>query len=240
MIPVLLLAAVTVTFQPAKPTIGDPIALQFPGAVRLDESPQYEIVSQQGNRAVVRTFRARPIEIHGTLEGAPFRDLLIPIHSVLKGNDKLDPAPLEPPHAVPYPREPWYWLGGALLVAAAIWTLVALLAKRRARKAAEPPLTPLEQFRRSVLALQPTSPMPWAQLADATRAYLAMGDELTTTQLLQRVTVGREIVAEILRQGDYEKFSPWGAPQGDFETLRAKALELPALFEPPTVEEQAA
>jgi hypothetical protein len=237
MIPLLLFAAVTATFNPAKPTVGDPIAIQFQGPVQLDPSPQYEIVSQQGNRAVVRTFRARPIEVHGRVSGVPFRDLMIPIRSVLKPDDKLDPAPLEPPHPTPYPRLPFYLIGASALVAALIWGLLALLARRRASAVLAPPLTPLEQFRRSVLALSATTPMRWAQLADATRAYLALGDDLTTTQLLQRLTVGRDIVAEILRQGDYEKFSPWGAPEADFDALRARALELPALYEP---EEEAA
>lgn len=240
MIPLLLFAAVTATFSPAKPTIGDPVTIQFQGPVRLDQSPQYEIISQQGSRAVVRTFRARPIEVHGQVSGVPFRNLTIPIQSVLKPDDKLDPAPLEPPHPTPYPRLPFYLIGAAALTAAAIWTLVAMLARRRAAAVLAPPLTPVEQFRRSVLALNATTPMRWAQLADATRAYLALGDDLTTTQLLQRLTVGREIVAEILRQGDHEKFSPWGAPEADFDAVRARALELPALYEPQPEEAVAA
>lgn len=240
MIPALLFAAVTATFSPSKPTIGDPITIQFQGPVRLDQSPQYEIVSQQGTRAVVRTFRARPIEVHGTVSGVPFRDLLIPIHSVLKPGDKLDPAPLEPPHPTPWPRLPFVMIAAAGLVAALVWTLVAILARRRTAAAHAPPLTPVEAFRRSVLALHATTPMRWAQLADATRAYLALGDDLTTTQLLQRLDVGRDIVAEILRLGDYEKFSPWGAPEADFDAVRAKALQLPALYEPQPEEQAAA
>jgi hypothetical protein len=240
MIPLLLFAAVTATFSPSKPTIGDPITIQFQGPVRLDQSPQYEIVSQQGSRAVVRTFRARPLEVHGTVNGVPFRDLTIPIQSVLRPDDKLDPAPLEPPHPTPWPRLPFYLIGAAALAAALVWTLVALLARRRANVVLAPPLTPLEQFRRSVLALSATTPMRWAQLADATRAYLALGDELTTTQLLQRLDVGKEIVGEILRQGDYEKFSPWGAPAADFDAVRAMALQLPALYEPQPEEQAAA
>ncbi|HEV7922863.1 MAG TPA: hypothetical protein VGR02_18920 [Thermoanaerobaculia bacterium] len=241
MIPLLLFAAVTATFSPSKPTIGDPVTIQFQGAVRLDQSPQYEIVSQQGTRAVVRTFRARPIELHGTVSGVPFRGLTIPIQSVLRPDDKLDPAPLEPPHPTPWPRLPFLLIGAAAFAAALIWTLVAVLARRRANAvAATPALTPIEQFRRSVLALHATTPMRWAQLADATRAYLALGDELTTTQLLQRLDAGRDIVAEILRQGDYEKFSPWGAPAADFEAVRAKALQLPALYEPQPEEQAAA
>ena len=240
MIPVLLFAAVTATFTPSKPTIGDPITIQFPGPVHLNDSPQYEIVSQQGRTAIVRTFRARPIELHGTVSGVPFRDVTIPIQSVLRPDDKLDPAPLEPPHPTPWPRLPFLLIGGAAIAAALVWTLVALLARRRAAVVHAPPLTPVEALRRSVLALSATTPMRWAQLADATRAYLALGDDLTTTQLLQRLDVGRDIVAEILRQGDYEKFSPWGAPQADFDALRAKALQLPALYEPEAEQEVAA
>jgi hypothetical protein len=33
-------------------------------------------------------------------------------------------------------------------------------------------------------------------------------------------------VATILRQGDLEKFSPWGARPSDFDPVAAEALEL--------------
>jgi hypothetical protein len=42
-------------------------------------------------------------------------------------------------------------------------------------------------------------------------------------------------VATILRQGDLEKFSPWGAAPADFEELASNALEIPSWAEPPVV-----
>ena len=37
---------------------------------------------------------------------------------------------------------------------------------------------------------------------------------------------GAPLIAEILRQGDLEKFSPWGPRPGDLRALRKRALEL--------------
>jgi hypothetical protein len=75
-------------------------------------------------------------------------------------------------------------------------------------------------------------PHRWAKLADATRLYLSslsphLGVELTTSQLLPRVDAQHvPVIAQILRQGDLEKFSPWGAPAADFDALALRALEL--------------
>ena len=91
--------------------------------------------------------------------------------------------------------------------------------------------------------------MRWANLADAVRAYLAavrpdLGAELTTSEVLARIETlageppavqpsgRRRYVATILRQGDFEKFSPWGAAQGDFDDALNRALEIPSWAEP--------
>ena len=78
-----------------------------------------------------------------------------------------------------------------------------------------------------------------AELADAMRFHLAttdprLGLELTTRELLARCD--DPTVAEILRQGDLEKFSPWGAAPGDFHALARRGLALI----PETVVEEAA
>jgi len=238
MIPTLLLAAtVTVTFRPAAPTVGDPIAVEFRAPARLDPSPQYEVVSQQGRSVVIRTFQPRPIELSGVAGEVRFRKLVIPVRSVLKPNDKLEPAPLKPPHAVPFARLPWMLIGIAALVAATLWAAAVALARRGMQAVAvAPPLPPLQRFRNTLLAMR-GGPPRWAELADATRDYLAaavpsLGEELTTSQLLQRLTTGHDVIAAVLHQGDFEKFSPWGAPAGDFDALVNAALELPELFEP--------
>lgn len=235
----LVLALVTATFQPTVPTVGDLVTIDFAAPVTLDPSPDYEIVSAQGRRVVVRTFTPRPFALSGTVGNVRFRNLIVPIHSVLKSNDDLKAAPLVPPRAVPYPRNAWIAIGIAAFLAAAAWTLVWWRSRVRIEKLV-PALPPDEQFRRTVSSLRAKPPAQrWAQLADATRAYLAatrpgLGSELTTSEVLRRTS--DPVVADILRQGDLEKFAPWGAGAMDFDAVAARALDLA----PEQAEEEAA
>ncbi|MCU1349288.1 MAG: hypothetical protein JWO56_2318 [Acidobacteria bacterium] len=225
-----LLLAVTATFHPARPTVGDPVTLEFRQPAALNPSPDYEIVSQSGNRIVIRTFRPGPLALSGRTGDVAFRNLAVPVTSVLKPKDDLQPAPLAPPRAEPYPRIAWYLIAIAGALAALAWLAVWWRARRRAAEAAPvPQLPPLERYRATVLALRddPRVPKRWAALADATRAYLAaidpaLGAELTTSELLRRN--GNVIVAGILHLGDLEKFSPYGAPPADFASLAERAL----------------
>ncbi|HEX9162749.1 MAG TPA: hypothetical protein VF980_13675 [Thermoanaerobaculia bacterium] len=237
--------------QPAAPTVGDLITIEFPpqppGPVVLDPSHSYEVVSSNGRRVVVRTFEPKPFTISGTLGGERFPELTVRVHSVLKPKDKLDPAPLQPPHPVPFTHAPFIAIGIAAILAAALWAAVVLLARAQSaeRGAQEMELAPAERFRVTIerLRAHPDQPKRWAALADATRLYLAslsphLGTELTTSQLLPRVDDRHfPAVAQILRQGDLEKFSPWGAPPADFDALSEGAL---ALIPPPQVEEEQA
>jgi hypothetical protein len=225
--PLLLLAAIT--FTPPRPTVGDPITVNFAAPVTVEASKEYEIVARRGNSVVVRTFEPKSFMLH-TSAG----DVMIPVHSVLQPNDKLTPAPLKPPRPEPYPRAPFVAMAIAALAAIAAWTAVILLARRRTPKP-EIVLDPAERFRRSVMATR-----DWADLADATRRYLAatdprLGMELTTRELLARRDDAT--IAEILRQGDLQKFSPWGAAPADFDALAQRAL---ALIPAPDPEEIAA
>jgi hypothetical protein len=236
------LLAFTALFHPARPAVGDRIAIDFPRVVTLDPSPRYEVVSRSGARIVIRTFEPEPLVLSGvTSDGVRFRNLVLPIRSVLAPRDSLQPAPLEPPHPLPAARLPRVAIALAALAAAAAWLAVFLLSRRKAAPI-DVPADPAEVFRASVAAAA-RAPQPWAALADATRAYLARrgyGAELTTTQLLRRLD--DPLVATILRRGDLEKFSPEGAPEDGFaETARA-ALELPDRYEPRPVlaEEDAA
>lgn len=226
----------TATFRPAAPTVGDLVTIDFQKPVVLDPPAAYEIVSQKGNRVVVRTFEPKPISLSGVSGGIRFRNLQVPIRSVLQPKDKLEPAPLRPPVAVPYPRGPFIAIGIAALAAAAAWILVVVLSRAQSaqRGAQEPELEPSERFRETVAVLRAnrSQPLRWASLADATRLYLAslsphLGIELTTSQVLPRVDAQHvAVVAQILRQGDLEKFSPWGAPSADFDSIAERALEL--------------
>ena len=211
------------TFSPPAPTVGDPITITFSESVRIQPSPDFEVLSQQGKRVVVRTFVPKPFVING---------VKIPVRSVLKQGDDMKPAPLAPPRAPPYPREPFLAIAVAALLAIAAW-LAAWLLSRRAVRVAEPPIPANERYRRAVLALRedPSRAHRWAALADATRAYLAesragLGSDLTTTELVPRLPERERVVAEILRQGDMEKFSREGAPQRDFNEVTERALEL--------------
>ena len=252
----LLLLLIT-TFHPARATAGDPITIEFASPTTVDPSPDYEVVSRVGNSVVIRTFVPHTITVTGRSVEGPV-SVMIPIHSVLKTDDKLEPAPLKPPRPEPWPRLPFIAIGIAVLAAIASWTAVVILAKRRV-PTPHIVVVPAEAFRARVLALRkPGAPMRWAQLADAVRAYLAavrtdLGSELTTSEVLARIEdeeqaerrrppSRRRYVAEILRQGDLEKFSPWGAAPANFDDALNRALEIPSWAEPqaPAEEEAAA
>jgi hypothetical protein len=240
MLGVLFLALIT-TFQPARPTVGDPVTIEFAVPTIVRPSADYEVLSQHGNSAVIRTFVPHTITVTGQSAEGPV-SVMIPIHSVLKPDDKLEPAPLKPPKTEPWPRLPFVAIGIAAVAAIAAWVAVVLLAKRRVQKP-RIVIIPAEEFRGRVMALRRDAPMRWARLADAVRAYLAsvradLGAELTTSELLARID--HAPIAQILRQGDLEKFSPWGAAPADFDEIANKALEIPAWAEPPVLENEEA
>jgi hypothetical protein len=241
MLGLLLLTAIT-TFQPPRPTVGDPITIDFATPTVVDPSPDYEVVSRGGNRVVIRTFVPRTIAVTGRTAEGPV-SVMIPVHSVLKPDDKLEPAPLKPPRPEPWPRLPFVAIGVAVLAAIAAWTAVVLLAKRRTPMP-RIVVAPVDAFRARVVALRrDAAPMRWARLADAVRAYLAavrndLGAELTTSELLRRID--DDAVAKILRQGDLEKFSPWGATPANFDDALSRALEIPVWAEPPAMPDEVA
>jgi hypothetical protein len=236
----LLLVLVTM-FHPARATIGDPITIDFAAPTTIDPSPDYEVVSRAGNSVVIRTFVPHTITVTGHSADGPV-SVMIPIHSVLKPDDKLEPAPLKPPRPEPWPRLPFVAIGTAALAAIVAWTAVVILAKRRV-PTPHIVVVPADAFRARVLALRSTTPMRWANLADAVRNYLAdvradLGAELTTSEVLARI--GDKALTQILRQGDLEKFSPWGAAPANFDDVLNRALEIPSWAEPVPMEQEAA
>src|SRR5438270_4759214 len=276
-----LLFLLITTFQPAKPTVGDPVTITFAAPTAVNPSADYEVVSRNGNSVVIRTFVPHTITVNARAVDGPVSGL-IPIHSVLKPDDKLQPAPLKPPKPEPWPRLPFIAIAIAALAAIAAWTAVVMMAKRRLPKP-HIVIIPAEEFRRRVRSLRADAPKRWATLADAVRAYLAavradLGAELTTSELLARIGeterrrpagwtaagsaassdlageppavqppsrrryegAAAAIVATILRQGDLEKFSPWGAAPADFDGVAARGLEIPAWAEPPEVQAEEA
>jgi hypothetical protein len=232
---------ISATFHPAKPTVGDLISLDFAKPATLDASPPFEVVSHAGSHYVIRTFEPKPIALSGVAGDVRFRNLVVPVRSVLGVKDAQTPSPLKPPHPLPSPMLPLLLIGAAVLAAIGAWATVWFLARRR-RVIPVPVLTPSEQFRASLEAAR-TSPQHWASLADAVREYLAergYGAELTTSQLLPLLPREQQLIADILRRGDYEKFSPWGAPEGDFDAVASRAPAILDAYEPPPVEEEQA
>jgi len=239
MITALFLAALTATFQPPKPTVGDLITINFMQPATLDPSPDFEIVSRRGSEVVIRTFKPASIALSGVSGGVRFRNLVVPVRSVLAPNDNLAPAPLAPPRIPSQPLVPLIAIAVALLLAIGGWITAYLLSRRKQIKPIVV-LAPAERFRVAV-AKSAKAKQRWASLADATRAYLAdrgFGAELTTSQLLAHLH--DDVIEDVLSRGDLEKFSPWGAPAGDFDAIAAKALELIDRFEPQPAEEEAA
>jgi hypothetical protein len=237
----LLLLLIT-TFHPVRATIGDPVTIDFAVPTTVDPSPDYEVIARTGNSVVIRTFVPHTITVTGRAADGPV-SVMIPIHSVLAPDDKLEPAPLKPPIPERWPRLPFVAIGISALAALAAWTAVVIVARRRVPKP-RIVIVPAEAFRARVLALRGDAPMRWAGLADAVRAFLAavrpdLGAELTTKELLARA--GDSDLAQILRQGDLEKFSPWGAAPANFDDALKRALEIPSWAEPqPMAEEVAA
>lgn len=236
MIAILLL--ISATFHPAQPTVGDLITVNFEKApVVLQASPEYEIVSQHGAQVVIRTFKPQPFKLSGRAGDVLFRNMTVPMRSVLAQGDALAPAPLKPPRREPYETLPFVLIGITALVAAAAWYAVFRLAKRAPKTSAAPmatQLAPDERFRRAVEALLARpQPMRWGALADAVRAYLAatgsVSSDLTTTEVLAiAAPEQREALAAILHAGDIEKFSTLHVERDDFETIARRALELAA------------
>ena len=227
-----VLAVVTASFQPAEPKVGDLITIRFAETVILDASPQYELVSQNRNVIVIRSFEPKPFALSGTMGGVEFRNLNVPMHSVLKQGDDFAPAPLASPRPMAWS---WWWpaIAAAVLLAIALSLWLWLRKKKPVSDGLKPVLRPEDRFRAAVLALRanPSRPLRWAALADETRKFLAatrpqFGSDLTTTELVPRLDERERVVEEILRQGDLEKFSRRGAMQRDFEQLADRVLEL--------------
>jgi hypothetical protein len=218
----------TATIHPAAPTVGDPIAIDFPAPVVLDKSADYEIVSQHGAHAVVRTFEAKPFVVSGRMGSVTFKNLVVPVRSVLRGKDTMTPAPLIAPRREAFPASVMIAIGLAVAMIAIV--VAALLRRRKKPAVVVPEVPPAERFRAAVLALRDDeTPMRWAKLADALRDYLAatggVGRELTTSEVL--ALRNDDVVVKILRHGDLEKFSPWGT-RGDFDAIAEEALRLAA------------
>ncbi|HYM59699.1 MAG TPA: hypothetical protein VEZ11_02270 [Thermoanaerobaculia bacterium] len=187
--------------------------------------------------------------------------LHVAVRSVLAPDDKLQAALLVPPRPDAMPLLPLIAIGIAAIAVVAILVYLLARRRAPAASDERSSRTPAERYQDAIAALRASrAPRRWAALADATRAYLAavapeLGADLTSRELMaalqglspavQSAPVGNEsggeppqsialqaTIAEILQQGDLEKFSPWGAMPRDFDALAVRALAIPQAFEP--------
>ena len=232
---------ISATFHPAKPTVGDPISIDFPQPVTLDATRDFEVLSHTQKHYVIRTFEPKAVALSGVAGDVRFRNLIVPVRSVLGPKDAQAPSPLKPPHPLPSPMLPLILIAAAALAAITAWVVVWWGARLK-REVPPVVLGPAEQFRVAVDRAR-TSPQCWAAFADAVRVYLAQrgyGAELTTSQLIPLLSREHELIADILRRGDYEKFSPWGALEGDFDAVAVRAPAIVEAYEPRVIEEEQA
>lgn len=247
----LLLVAPRANVRPAAPTVGDPVEIRLaasPGAsVSVDSSESLEVVSAKGTLVTVRAFAPGDTNVTGTVHersgDTKFR-VVIHVRSVLKPDDKLQPAPLHPPKELPQSDFPWKMIGGAAAVAAIAWALLAWAARRRAYAASPAArlLSATAEFRTAVLAIRrlPPADENIAALGDAIRRFFAriegpLGRDLTTSEVVKQL--GRagvesntlEVVREILGEADLAKFSPWGPHHHDSPALAERALQVAEL-----------
>jgi hypothetical protein len=244
----LLLVAPQAKIRPAAPTVGDPIVITLTASpdarVSADASQQYEVVGSKGSQLTIRAFQPGNVPVSGVvLEGAsstPFR-LTVKVKSVLKPDDRMQPAPLRPPKELPASMLPWKMIGGAVAVAAISWGMLAWAARRRAfaRSGAGRLVSASTEFRAAVLAIRrlPPEDANVAALGDATRRFFArleghLGRNLTTSELIGQLRAAGvdaktlDVVREILGEADLAKFSPWGPHLHDSPALAGRALAL--------------
>ncbi|MHB0969012.1 MAG: hypothetical protein ACYC7A_14605 [Thermoanaerobaculia bacterium] len=248
--PLILAAVLQVTRTPPAPTIGDTVSIAFPADVRevtFDDRDGLEIVSRNGNRAVVRIFRVGPMRLQGCLTHADgrrvrFHSLEIPVHSVLKAGDSEEPSPLAPPLPLPDDRRPWIAVACAAGAALLAWT--ALLLLKRRRPATILSTSPGDELLAALEAAARLADRDARLIAaaDAVRRFLdgvgaaprALTSGELATVLREHGVAGRpvEIVEQLLRAADAAKFSPWGSEVEDDRAIMSEAGAIREAFAP--------
>lgn len=248
--PLILAAVLQVTRTPPAPTIGDTVSVTFPADVRevtFDDREGLEIISRDGNRAVLRIFRVGPMGLQGYLTHADgrrlrFHSLEIPVQSVLKAGDSENPSPLAPPLPLPDDRRPWIAVACAAGAALIAWT--ALLFFKRRRPAMTAPASAGDEL---LAALEAAARLAnrdarLIAAAEAVRRFLdgvgaaprALTSGELATVLREHAVAGRavEIVEQLLRAADAAKFSPWGSEIEDDRAIMSQAGAIREAFAP--------
>lgn len=231
----------------AAPTVGEPFAIDYPieQGARLVPAPgqsqEWEVISQNGSQVVLRAFRPGDLELRFEIvdRSGRARTLVIPqtIQSVL-AEGETDPAPLSGPVR---PRtQPIGWILPAVAALAALLLWFPLL---RARRVVEKEgsrirrVTFREELER-IRALEQNANR-YTELANALRALLPeldgdLGRELTSAEIIEltRLRMSRrygDALAVVLRFGDREKFSGWGADASRFDEVFMLAEQFASL-----------
>ncbi len=244
-LPFVFAASLFFRYEPAAPTVGDPIRIEYAieegSRIVPDVKPEYEIVSVEDGALVVRSFRPGNFTVTGAVERdgvtEAFRGPGIEVRSVLGENDDLEPAPVKPPVVPPPQQLPRIMIASAAVAALLAWAAVLVL-----RKGDEPlPARVLGVDERFLAALDSLRRRPFeqeavAEVAELTREFLAHRDpslsrELTTTELVARLLESPDAqlaapVRDVLREGDLAKFSPWGSRFEGMAPLVDRAKEL--------------
>jgi hypothetical protein len=249
----LLVAVGSVQYEPASPTVGDPVTITYPdtGAGTLSVVPDdtFEIVDVSGSRAVVRSFRPGTIRVVAEIltpgQQTQRHSVEIEIRSVLAENDDLQPAPLVLPKPLERDHTPWWAIGIAAVAAALAWVALYFVSRRLQSEQdddeaweVDPASAFLERLNR--IGRLPDEDERWRQLADSTRWLLpridsSFGRELTTSEILAAMRGRREsseiiaLIDRILHGGDLAKFSPFGAPEDVSTGVLAEARSLAGL-----------
>lgn len=220
--------ALTVPVQPAKPTVGEPIRVDFSkhgDSVRLQTLPaETEIVSTNGAIVTLRAFSTGTLMLDGVVtrgrEAIRFRNLPVTVSSVLSSADDLAPAPLVPPKPLPENRT----ANVAIILAAvaALISAVALWLRHRGEVRSgfdviedTSSSDELEELLRSWPARLDDAFL--ARVADVVRRRVSRSDaelslSLTSRELLEAAPVShQQALRPILEAGDRAKFSPFGA-----------------------------
>lgn len=244
----LILAAAAYAQQTTGPTVGDPIAVPLdlrPGErIELESAEAVELIEQSAGGATVRAFRpgTHMLRFLVSDEQGSTREITstVEVFSVLNSDDDLEPAPLAPPVPLDANRRAWIAIGAAALGAVAIWLyLLWVPAPRQARapitvSAGEELMRTIERVRQ-----MPPSDERFSMLSDAARQFLSrvdprLGRELTSSELMERLQ-GQfpewliSDVRDVLSEGDYAKFSPWGGRATRFDSVLKETVHLAVL-----------
>ncbi|MBW3564701.1 MAG: hypothetical protein KY459_08250 [Acidobacteria bacterium] len=231
----------------AAPTVGEPFAIDYPiepGARLLPapgQSPDWEVISQDGSHMVLRAFRPGDLELRFEIVDrfGRARSLVIPqtIQSVL-AEGETDPAPLSGP--VPPRIQPIGWILPAVATLAALLLWFPLLRVRRgvAKEGSRIRRRTFREELERIRALDQNADR-YSELANALRALLSeldgnLGLELTSAEVIAQTTLRMSrryghALAVVLRFGDREKFSGWGADPGRFDEVFMLAEQFASL-----------